>query len=70
MKRGEGVTRAGVACRAQLGEAKNLTLTAQHRASDEYVDRLDWLERDLIARDLEAALKLIGEARRLLDRGA
>ena len=52
--------------RARLYEAETLILTAQHRASDECVDRLDWLDRDLIARDLSAALALIAEARRLI----
>lgn len=56
--------------RARLTEAETHILRAQHRAADEYVDRLDWLDRDLIARDLAAALELIAEARRLLDRGA
>ena len=52
--------------RARLYEAETLILTAQHRASDECVDRLDWLDRDVICRDLSAALALIAEARRLL----
>ena len=55
--------------RARLYEAETLILTAQHRASDEYLDRLDWLDRDLIARDLSAALALIAEARRQLAGG-
>jgi hypothetical protein len=44
-----------------LAEAR--VRSAQALAGDESINRLDWLDRDTICRDLAEALRLIREAR-------
>ena len=46
-----------------LDEAEARVRSAHARAGDEAIDRLDWLDRDTICRDLAEALRLIREAR-------
>jgi hypothetical protein len=46
-----------------LDAAEARVRSAHARVADESTDRLDWLERDTICRDLAEALSLIREAK-------